>query len=64
MTPFWRSREAAVSGLVEPDSNPSLMNAVEADARARGRLAAQIPSFAAVGLIGYVVDAGITFVCA
>ncbi|HXE26401.1 MAG TPA: GtrA family protein [Roseiarcus sp.] len=31
---------------------------------AHGRLAAQIPSFAAVGLVGYVVDAGITFVCA
>ncbi len=27
----------------------------------RGRIAAQIPSFVAVGLIGYVVDAAITF---
>ncbi len=62
MTPFWRSREAAVSGLAEPELNPSLMNAVDPDARAHGRLAVQIPSFVAVGLIGYVVDAGITFV--
>ena len=62
MTPFWRSREAAVSGLAEPKSNPSRMNAGDPDARAHGRLAVQIPSFVAVGLIGYVVDAGITFV--
>ncbi len=27
----------------------------------RGRLAEQVPAFAAVGLIGYVVDAGITY---
>ena len=27
----------------------------------RGRIAAQIPAFAAVGLVGYVVDAGITY---
>ena len=29
---------------------------------ARGRVAAQIPSFAAIGLIGYFVDAAITYV--
>jgi putative flippase GtrA len=62
MTPFWRSREAAVSGLAEPESNPSRMNAGDPDPRAHGRLAVQIPSFVVVGLIGYVVDAGITFV--
>jgi putative flippase GtrA len=31
---------------------------------ARGRIAEQVPVFAAVGLFGYVVDAGITYVCA
>jgi putative flippase GtrA len=29
-----------------------------------GRIAAQIPSFVAVGLVGYVVDAAITYACA
>jgi putative flippase GtrA len=29
---------------------------------ARGRIAGQIPAFAAIGLIGYFVDAGITFI--
>ena len=37
---------------------------MNAAAPAHGGLAAQIPSFAAVGVIGYFVDAGITFVCA
>lgn len=39
------------------------MNA-EPAAPAHGRLAAQIPAFAAIGIIGYFVDAGITFVSA
>jgi putative flippase GtrA len=30
----------------------------------RGRVAAQIPSFAAIGLLGYFVDAAITYLCA
>ncbi|MGD0642921.1 MAG: GtrA family protein [Roseiarcus sp.] len=29
-----------------------------------GRIASQIPSFAAIGLLGYFVDAGITYSCA
>jgi putative flippase GtrA len=37
------------------------MNAAKPHAPARGRIAEQIPAFAAVGLIGYFVDAGITF---
>lgn len=40
------------------------MNAVKPAAAAHGRIAEQIPAFAAIGVIGYVVDAGITFVCA
>jgi putative flippase GtrA len=33
-------------------------------AGAHGRIVEQVPAFAAIGVIGYVVDAGITFVCA
>ena len=58
----------AVYGLefvstLKPDSNGSPMNdgARAADA-VQGRIAQQIPAFAAIGLIGYFVDAGITFV--
>ena len=40
------------------------MNAVKLPTAARGRIAEQVPAFAAIGVIGYVVDAGITFVCA
>jgi putative flippase GtrA len=40
------------------------MNAVKPTAAAQGRIAEQIPAFAAIGVIGYFVDAGITFVCA
>jgi|SRR5580658_2217473 putative flippase GtrA len=40
------------------------MNAVKPAAAAHGRIAEQVPAFAAIGVIGYVVDAGITFVCA
>ena len=40
------------------------MNAVKPVAPARGRIVEQVPSFAAIGLAGYVVDATITFVCA
>jgi putative flippase GtrA len=40
------------------------MNAVKPAAPAHGRIAEQVPAFAAIGVIGYFVDAGITFVCA
>jgi len=33
-------------------------------ALARGRIAEQVPAFAAIGLLGYFVDATITYVCA
>ena len=36
------------------------MNAVKPAAPAHGRIAEQVPAFAAIGLIGYVVDATIT----
>jgi putative flippase GtrA len=38
------------------------MNGVKSAAPAHGRIAAQVPAFAAIGVIGYLVDAGITFV--
>jgi putative flippase GtrA len=38
------------------------MNAVEPAAPAHGRIAEQVPAFAAIGVIGYFIDAGITFV--
>ena len=38
------------------------MNAVKPAAPTHGRIAKQVPAFAAIGLIGYVVDATITFV--
>jgi putative flippase GtrA len=38
------------------------MNPAKAANPVQGRIAAQIPAFATIGLIGYFVDAGITFV--
>ena len=38
------------------------MNAAKPAAPAHGRIAEQVPAFAAIGVIGYVVDATITFV--
>jgi putative flippase GtrA len=42
------------------------MNAIRppAPAPAAGRIAQQIPAFAAIGLLGYFVDAGVTYACA
>jgi putative flippase GtrA len=40
------------------------MNAVKPAAPTHGRVAEQLPAFAAVGVIGYLVDATITYVCA
>jgi putative flippase GtrA len=37
------------------------MNAVKPAAPAHGRIVKQIPAFAAVGVMGYFVDSGITF---
>ena len=40
------------------------MNAVKPAAPAHGRIAEQVPAFAAIGIVGYFVDAGITYMCA
>ena len=40
------------------------MDAVKPAAPADGRIGAQVPAFAAIGVIGYFVDAEITFACA
>lgn len=37
------------------------MSAVKPTARAHGRIAEQVPAFAAIGLFGYIVDATITY---
>ena len=67
MTPFGRSLEGAADqpkrmSAAKSNSNRPLMNAVKPAAPAHGRIAEQVPAFAAIGLIGYVVDATITFV--
>jgi putative flippase GtrA len=40
------------------------MSAVKPAAPAQARIAEQVPAFAAIGLFGYFVDAGVTFVAA
>ncbi len=40
------------------------MSVVKPAALAHGRIAEQVPAFAAIGLFGYFVDAGITFMAA
>jgi putative flippase GtrA len=40
------------------------VNAVKPAAAAPGRIAEQVPTFAAIGVIGYLVDALVTYVCA
>jgi putative flippase GtrA len=40
------------------------MNGAKAANPVRARVAKQIPAFAAIGFFGYLVDAGITYVCA
>jgi putative flippase GtrA len=67
MTPFGRSLEGAADQrkrmpAAKFNSNRPLMNAVKPAAPTHGRIAAQVPAFAAIGLIGYVVDAAVTFV--
>ena len=67
MTPFGRSLEGAADqpkrmSAAKSNSNRPLMNAVKPAAPTHGRIAKQVPAFAAIGLIGYVVDATITFV--
>jgi putative flippase GtrA len=69
MTPFGRSLEGAADqpkrmSAAKSNSNRPLMNAVKPAAPAHGRIAEQVPAFAAIGLLGYFVDATITYVCA
>ena len=45
-------------------SNEAPMSAVKPAGPANGRIAEQVPAFAAIGLLGYLVDATITYVCA
>ena len=40
------------------------MNAFKPAASPHGRIAEQVPAFAAIGVIGYLVDATMTYVCA
>jgi putative flippase GtrA len=49
---------------LEPDSNEAPMSAVKPAVPAPGRIGEQIPAFAAIGLIGYLIDATITYLCA
>jgi putative flippase GtrA len=45
-------------------SNEAPMSAATPVVPIQGRIAEQIPAFAAIGLFGYVVDATITYLCA
>jgi putative flippase GtrA len=69
MTRFARSLYEPLTGFRacpsrKPDRSRSTMNAIRPVAHAHGRIAEQFPAFAAIGLVGYSVDAGITYVCA
>src|SRR5271168_2453649 len=69
MTPFGRSLEGQNYGprrisAPKSDSNEAPMSAIKPVVPSQGRIAEQVPAFAAIGVIGYLVDAGITFVCA
>jgi putative flippase GtrA len=69
MTLFRRSLEpkqgkTKANVRLKTRSDRAPMNAVKPAAPAHGRIAEQVPAFAAIGLAGYVVDATITFVCA
>jgi putative flippase GtrA len=52
-----------VSGL-KPNLTGSPVNGVKAAHPVQNRIAEQVPAFAAIGLLGYFVDATITYVCA
>jgi putative flippase GtrA len=44
------------------NSNGSPLSAIKPAVSAHGRISEQLPAFAAIGFLGYFVDAGITFV--
>ena len=69
MTPFGRLLEEEGHGArrisaPKSDSNEAPMSAVKPIVPPQRRIAEQIPAFAAIGVIGFVVDATITYVCA
>ncbi len=69
MTPFGRLLEGEDYGprrvsAPRSDSNEAPMSAIKPVVPSQGRIAEQIPAFAAIGVVGYFVDAGITYVCA
>ena len=69
MTPFGRLLEGEDYGprrvsAPRSDSNEAPMSAIKPVVPSQGRIAEQIPAFAAIGVIGYFVDAGITYMCA
>jgi putative flippase GtrA len=69
MTPFGRLFEGEGYGprrisAPRSDSNEAPMIAVKPAGPAQGRIAEQVPAFAAIGVIGYLVDATITYACA
>ena len=69
MTPFGRLLEGENYGprrisAPRSDSNEAPMSAFKPVVPSQGRIAEQIPAFAAIGVIGYFVDATITYVCA
>ena len=69
MTPFGRLLEGENYGprrLSAPKSDPNEapMSAIKPVVPSQGRIAEQIPAFAAIGVVGYFVDATITYVCA
>jgi putative flippase GtrA len=66
MTGFWRSVEEdglwpKFSARFETDLNCPLMNSLKPAALAHGRIVEQVPAFAAIGVIGFLVDAGVTY---
>jgi putative flippase GtrA len=69
MTPSELSLEGEGSGSThisapKSGSNEAPMSAVKPTGRTQGRIAEQVPTFAAIGLFGYFVDATITYICA
>jgi putative flippase GtrA len=48
----------------KPGSDETPLSAVKPIVPSQGRIAEQIPAFAAIGLFGYLIDATITYVCA
>jgi putative flippase GtrA len=66
MTPFGRSLKERFRGqsaypLRNPNRTAAPMNVVKPAAPTHGRIAQQIPTFAAIGVVGFLIDAGVTY---